>query len=80
MYNCIIYVVILFIDLVPVTVLWAFSVFTYIEHIWQMLERQIHNSVRELNMVFRMDGGGRVYLSQGGRPVTIAAPCPANGG
>ena len=49
-----------------------------------MLERQLHNSVRELNMVvflfFWMDGGGQVYLSQGGGPVTIVAPCPANGG
>ena len=71
---------ILYIDLVPVTVLLAFFVFTYIQHMWQILERQIHNSVRELNMVFRMDGGGRVYLSQGGRPVSIVAPCPANGG
>ena len=25
-------------------------------------------------MVFRMDGGGRVYVSQGGRPVTIVVP------
>ena len=44
-----------------------------------MLDIMIHNSVRELDMVFRMDGGGRVYLSQGGRPVTVEAPCPVNG-
>ena len=45
LYNCTVYIVLLYIDLVPVTVLWAFSVFTYMQRIWQMLERQIHNSV-----------------------------------